>query len=73
LKEIPGAGALFESVPSLKDLNELRTLAKERGGDFEKLLNSTYDEIKATLEKKGKEAKDLSSKTASEAKDKATK
>ena len=64
---------LFESVPSLKSLHELRELAQDKGGDFEKILNETYEELKTVLEKKGKEAKDLTGDAAQEAKQKAQK
>ncbi|CAD6580787.1 MAG: hypothetical protein CYPHOPRED_001360 [Cyphobasidiales sp. Tagirdzhanova-0007] len=70
---IPGMDKLFQSVPNLKDIDQLRQLAQEKGGDFEKLLNETYDELKSVLENKGKQAKDLSGNAVSEAKDKAGK
>lgn len=71
--QIPGVDQLFESVPSLKSLHELRELAQDKGGDFEKILNETYEELKTVLEKKGKEAKDLTGDATQEAKKKAQK
>lgn len=62
---------LFDAVPSLKDISQLRQLAEEKGGDFEKLLNQTYDEIKEILEKRSQEAKQLGGEAVSEAKSKA--
>lgn len=64
---------LFEQLPDLGNLQELQKLAKEKGGDFEKLLTETVDEVKKILEEKGKKAKDLSGETGQEAKKQATK
>merc|ERR1711939_58280 len=66
----PGADKLLASagIPGLADLGQLRKLAAEKGGDFEKLLNETAEELKQLLEKKGKQAKELSSQTVDEAK-----
>lgn len=52
----------------MKDISQLRELAQEKGGDFEKLLNETYSEIKDLLEKKAHKAKELGSDAASDAK-----
>lgn len=54
-------------------MQELQKLAKDKGGDFEKLLGETVDEVKKILEEKGKKAKDLAGETTEEAKKKATK
>ena len=59
---------LFESIPNLKDLAHLRSLAQEKGGDFEKLLEESYEEIKGVLEKRAKQAKDLGREAATDAK-----
>lgn len=64
---------LFEQLPDLGNLQELQKLAKDKGGDFEKLLNETVDEVKKILEEKGKKAKDLAGETGQEAKKQATK
>lgn len=67
------ASKMFDQLPGLDNLGDLQKLAKEKGGDFEKLLSETVDEVKKILEEKGKKAKDLAGETTEEAKKKATK
>ncbi|CEQ42224.1 SPOSA6832_04035 [Sporobolomyces salmonicolor] len=55
---------VFEDV----DLGALKELAHKRGQDAEKLLNSTYDEIKEVLKKKADEAKKLGAEVKEEGK-----
>lgn len=64
---------MFDQLPDMGNLQELQKLAKEKGGDFEKLLSETVDEVKKILEEKGKKAKDLAGETTQEAKKQATK
>lgn len=64
---------LFDQMPDMGNIQELQKLAKEKGGDFEKLLSETVDEVKKLLEEKGKKAKDLAGETGQEAKKQATK
>ncbi|GAA5880754.1 hypothetical protein JCM1840_007425 [Sporobolomyces johnsonii] len=64
---VPGLGGMskvFEDV----DLGALKELAQKRGQDAEKLLNSTYDEIKEVLKKKADEAKKLGAEVKDEGK-----
>lgn len=64
---------MFDQLPDMGNLQELQKLAKEKGGDFEKLLGETVEEVKKILEEKGKKAKDLAGETTQEAKKQTTK
>lgn len=65
---VPGLGGMTKVFDEV-DIKALKELASKRGEDGEKLLNSTYEEIKQILSKKSEEAKKLAEKSAAEAKD----
>ncbi|GAA5950047.1 hypothetical protein JCM3765_004175 [Sporobolomyces pararoseus] len=65
---VPGLGGLTKVFDEV-DIKALKELASKRGEDGEKLLNSTYEEIKQILAKKSQEAKELGEKTVDQAKD----
>ncbi|KAK4704229.1 hypothetical protein P7C70_g1985, partial [Phenoliferia sp. Uapishka_3] len=64
---IPGIGALGKLLGG-EDLEALKNLAEKHGAEAEKLLESTYDEIKAVLKKKAEEAKKVGSEAAGDVK-----
>ncbi|GAA5827949.1 hypothetical protein JCM5353_007755 [Sporobolomyces roseus] len=64
---VPGLGGMTKVFDEV-DIKALKELASKRGEDGEKLLNSTYEEIKQILSKKSEEAKKLAEKSAEEAK-----
>ncbi|GAA6061570.1 hypothetical protein JCM10212_001102 [Sporobolomyces blumeae] len=64
---VPGLSGLTKVLDET-DLKALKELASKRGEDAEKIMNSTYDEIKQILQKKSEEAKKLSEQTKEDAK-----
>ncbi|KAL8292083.1 hypothetical protein RQP46_001549 [Phenoliferia psychrophenolica] len=64
---IPGLGGLGKILGG-EELETLKNLAEKHGAEAEKLLESTYDEIKSVLKKKVEEAKKVGSDAAGDAK-----
>ncbi|KAM0747759.1 hypothetical protein T439DRAFT_328423 [Meredithblackwellia eburnea MCA 4105] len=64
---VPGLAGLGKIINS-DDLQHLTSAAQKHGKDAEKLLESTYDEIKQVLEKKAGEAKKIAEKASGDVK-----